>query len=182
MASIKQPFNPQALRGLLVVVLIVIMSGGAGLFYIGLNQIREYALEVNHAAADATASNDQVQSLQALKGQLAQSQELIAKANQMFATPGNYQSQANTDIHTYANAAGLTVTKTSFEEVPGADPIMTVSLKAPVSYSKLIHFLDGVEGNIPKMQVSAISINHVVNGNADSVAVDDIKLMIATRQ
>ncbi len=182
MASIKQPFNPQALRGLLVLILIVIMSGGAGLFYIGLNEIRSYAFEVNHAAADATASNDQVQALQALKGQLAQSQELIAKANQMFATPDNYQAQANTDVHSYANAAGLTVTGTSFEQVPGADPVMTVSLKSPVSYSKFIHFLDGIEGNIPKMQVSGISISHVTNGNADSVNVDDIKLMIATRQ
>ena len=183
MAGLKpHPFNPQALRGVLLVILIAIMSGGAGLFYIGLNQLREYAVEVNHTAADAQASDTQVQSLQKLKDQLAKSQALVAKANQLFATPESYQSQAVTDINTYASVAGLTVTKTSFDvPTPGENPVVTVSLKAPVSYAKLINFLSGIEGNLPKMQVTSINLSHVNGGGSDSVAVDDIKIAIATR-
>ncbi|MDB5162628.1 MAG: hypothetical protein JWN28_235 [Candidatus Saccharibacteria bacterium] len=178
----KQPFKPQALRAVLVVVLILIISGGAGLFYLGLIKIQTYAVEVNHTIADAEASGTQIQRLQALKGQLSQSEALISKANQMFANQENYQAQAITDIRNYANAAGLTITKTNFDvQEVGANPSMTVSLKSPVSYGKLIQFLDGIEGNIPKMQVTGIGINHVNGGNADTVIVDDIKITIATR-
>ncbi|MES2630572.1 MAG: GspMb/PilO family protein [Patescibacteria group bacterium] len=175
-------FKPQTLRGILIFLLAVVVIGGAGLFYLGLGEVRKFAVEVNHSIADAEASGGQFDSLQALKQQLSQSEALIAKANQMFATPDTYQTQAITDISTYATAAGLTVTKTSFDEqVDGASRTMTVSLRSPVSYSKLIQFLDGIESNIPKMQVSNIAVSHVAGGGADLVAVDDIKIMIATR-
>ncbi|MFZ1301677.1 MAG: hypothetical protein WAQ27_03860 [Candidatus Microsaccharimonas sp.] len=182
MATTKKPFGPQSLRAVLIVLLVIVVGGGGGLFYLGLEEVRKFAIEVNHSVADAEASGTQVQALQNLKGQLAESESLIAKANQIFATPENYQSQAITDIRNYANAAGLTVTKTSFEaQTPGVNPTMTVSLQAPVSYNKLIQFLNGIEGNIPKMQVSNIALGHQIGGGADSVTVDDIKITIATR-
>ena len=175
-------FKPQSLRALLVLLLIIVIAGGAGIFYLGLREVRTFAIEVNHTVANAEASGGDVQKLQALKGQLAQSEALIQKADQMFATTENYQNQAITDIRNYATAAGISVASTSFSSPDaGINPTMTVGLKAPVSYKNLIKFLDGIEGNIPKMQVSSISIDHVAGGNADSVAVKDIKIMIATR-
>jgi len=178
----NQTLKPQSLRAVLVFVLIIVIAGGLGLFYLGLNEIRTFAVEVNHSVADAEASNGQVQALQTLKGQLAQSEALIAKANQMFATPASYQNQAITDTRNYAAATGISIAKIDFEPVvPGINPTMTVSLKAPVSYKKLLQFLDNIEGNIPKMQVSSIGISHVNGGRSDSITVDDIKIMIATR-
>lgn len=178
----KQTFKPQSLRTILFILLMVVIVGGLGLFYLGLGEVRTYAVEVNHTIADAEASKLQVQQLQALKSQLAQSETLIAKANQTFATAESYQNQAIIDTRNYANAAGLSIAKISFDSVlAGVNPTMTVSLKAPVSYSKLIKFLDGIEGNVPKMQVSNIGLNHVSGGGTDSVVVDDIKIMIATR-
>jgi len=178
----NQTLKPQSLRAVLVFVLIIVIAGGLGLFYLGLNEIRTFAVEVNHSVADAEASNGQVQALQTLKGQLAQSEALIAKANQMFATPASYQNQAITDTRNYAAATGISIAKIDFEPVvPGINPTMTVSLKAPVSHKKLLQFLDNIEGNIPKMQVSSIGISHVNGGRSDSITVDDIKIMIATR-
>ena len=174
-----KPASPQSLRGILIILLVVTIAGGAGLFYLGLQDVRTFAVEVNHSIADAEASRTQVQSLQVLKGQLSESESLIAKANQMFATPSNYQSAALTDIATYASAAGLTVTKTSFDEATLGT--MTIGLKSPVSYKKLLQFMSSLEGNLPKMHVSEITLNHTVGGNADSVTVDDIKIMIAIR-
>jgi len=174
-----KPFSPQTLRGALLILLIAAISGSAGLFYLGLNDLRTFALEVNHSIADANASGTQVQSLQKLKGQLSESEALIAKANQMFATPTNYQSVALTDINNYASAAGLTIAKTSFDETTLGT--MTVGLKAPVSYNKLIQFMSSLEGNIPKMHVSDITVEHIKGGTSDSVMVSDIKIMIAIR-
>ena len=175
-------FKPQTLRAVLIVTLIIVISGGLGAFYLGLTIVREYATDVNHTIADAEASNTQVQRLQSLKGQLAQSELLISRANQMFATPASFQNQAITDTQNYASAAGLSLSKTTFDPyVAGTNPTMTINFKAPVTYTKLIQFLDSIEGNIPKMQVSNISISHVNGGNANSVIVDEIKITIATR-
>lgn len=178
----KKSFSPQNLRAILFVLLALIIVGGGGLFYLGLQDLRDYATQVNHTIADAEASGTQVQALQSLKGELAQSEQLINKATQMFATPANYQSQAIGDIRNYANAAGVTISRTSFEpEAAGPFRTMTVSLQSPVSYNGLIRFLDGIEGNIPKMQVSNISLSHVTGRGGDVVNVDDIKLTIAVR-
>lgn len=175
-------FKPQTLRGILFVILALIIIGGVGLFYLGLGEIRKYAIEVNHTVADAEASGGQVQALQNLKGQISQSEALINKANQMFATPSNYQTQAINDIRTYAATSGVKITKTSFDDTTdGTTRTMIVSLQSPTSYTGLIKFLDGIEGNIPKMQVSNIGLGHVPGGGADVVNVEDIKITITVR-
>ena len=178
----SKSFSPQALRGILIALLIIVVAGGAGLFYLGTEEVRKFVVEVNHATADAEASRGQVKALQTLKNQLSQSESLIAKADQMFATPENYQSQAITDIRNYATSTGLIITKTSFDEqTTDSSRTMTVSLQSPVSYAKLIQFLDGIEGNIPKMQVSNINVGHVTSGGASMVSVQDIKITVSTR-
>lgn len=181
MATSKS-FKPQTLRGILYFVLSIIIIGGAGLFYLGLQDIKEYATQVNHTIEDAEASQTQVQALQGLKGQIAQSEQLISKANQMFATPQNYQSQAIGDINAYASVSGVVVSQTSFDpDTPGPTRTMTISLQSPVSYTGLVRFLDSIEGNLPKMQVSDIRLSHAPGRGADVVNVEDIKLTIAVR-
>ncbi len=178
----KKLSPPQTLRAILITLLVVVILGGAGLFALGISEVRNFAFEVNHSAADAEASGKIVQNLQSLKSQLTQSEVLIAKANAMFATPENYQTQSITDIRAYADAAGLVITKTSFEEATAEAPAtMVVSIQSPVSYTKLIQFLDSIEGNIPKMQVASIGVGHVTGSGADSVSIDDIKITTATR-
>jgi len=175
-------FNPQALRAILIVALIAAMSGGAGLFYTEFSNVQEFAAEVNQTVATADASSVNVQKLQSLKNELAQNQTFTSKVDQLFATPATYQNQATMDINNYAATAGIRINAPTFEQAsPDVYPTMNVSFRNPVSYSKLIHFLDSIEGNIPKMQVTNIDISHVKNGSADSVTVNTLKIMIATR-
>jgi hypothetical protein len=177
-----QSFKPQTLRAVLIILLVLVLSCGAGVFYLGLQKVDGIALEVNHSIADAEASKLRIDKLQVLKNQLSQSDALIAKANQVFASPDNYQSQAITDVQKYAQASGVSITKTEFSApVAGTNPTMTVSIASPVSYDDLIQFLNSVESNIPKMQVTNIGINHINGNNAGLVTVNDIKIMIATR-
>lgn len=178
----KKMFKPQTLRAILYVLFTIIVLGGGGLFYLGLEELKKYAVEVNHTVADAEASGNQVQALQSLKGQLSQSQSLIDKADQMFATPTNYQAQTISDIRNYAAKSGVVVSRTGFEDqTEGPTRTVTVNLRSPVSYGRLIQFLDGIEGNIPKMQVSNISLGHVGANGGDVVNVDEIKIKIAVR-
>lgn len=178
----KKSFKPQNLRSILIVLLALVVLAGAGVFYLGLNFVRDYAIEVNHRLEDAEASGKQIESLQALKAQLSESNSLIEKANALFATPANYQTQALTDIKNYADAAGIAVAGTTFSDT-SANGVhgITVTLKQPVAYSKLIHFLDAVESNLPKMQVTSIELGRVEDGNADSVKTGEIKIDISVR-
>lgn len=178
----KKQFKPQNLRALLAFLLIVLIVGGGGLFYWGVGLVREYAVKVEQRLADADASANQLRELQTLKGQLAQSDSLIEKANQLFATPGNYQQQALGDIKRYADAAGLSIANTSFgDSGESGSNLMTVTLREPVAYSKLIAFLSNIESNIPKMQINSIALSRVANGGPDSVKTGDIKINIFVR-
>ncbi|HWT40778.1 MAG TPA: GspMb/PilO family protein [Dongiaceae bacterium] len=177
----KKSFKPQNLRSLLGFLLVVIIVGSGALFYFSLEQVRQYAISVNHRIQDADASAGQIQQLQLLKSKLASSNDLVTKANQLFSTPDAYQTQALTDIRNYASATGLSVASTSFGDptTNGGVYSITITLSKPVSYSKLLAFLNDVEGNIPKMQVSSLDLSYVESGNADSVNVGDTTIKIS---
>ena len=179
----KTSFTPQKLKTLLIGLFVLLVLGLGGLFYLSLNEFKDYALKVNHRTQDAEASAQQVQQLQSLKGQIADSQQLIAKANQLFSTPENYQTQALTDIRAIAATSGVSISGTEFNDSdnPNGQKIMTVKLASPVSYKKIIAFFHGIEGNIPKMQVSSATLSHVSGGNSDSVSVEEIKIKLTVR-
>ncbi len=178
----KNGFTPQTLRALLAFLLIVMAAGSGGLFYLALQQTRSYGIEVNHRLSDAEASLQQLSSLQALKSKLSESESLVLKADQLFATQENYQGQALTDVRNYANTAGLAVANTKLEEGEDGTRQIAVSFaESSVTYSKLINFLNNIEGNVPKMQVTSLPLSRVAGGNSDSVKVGEIKIMIYVR-
>ena len=178
----KKQFKPQNLRAIIATLLVILLLGGGAAFYWGLGVVREYAVEVSHRLADADASGKQIQELQTLKGQLAQSNTLIEKANQLFATPGSYQSRVLADLKSYADASGLSIANTSFSDSAATGVYsITISLKQPVSYSGLIAFLNNVESNLPKLQVSSIALGQAGAGGADQVKTGDIKIDISVR-
>lgn len=176
----KKQFKPQDLRTLLTLVLILVAGGGAAVFYLGNTIVGDYAVTVNHRLADAEASGEQIEELQMLKTQLAQSNSLVSKANLIFATPSNYQTRAITDLERYARAAGLAITKTDVDDVKTGRYSVTIQLQQPVSFSRLIGFLNNIEGNVPKMQVSSIELGPGENGS-NSIRTGDIKIDISVR-
>ncbi len=167
--------------GLSVLLVIVLLAGGA-LFYWGLGLVRDYSVQVDHRLADADASAKQIQQLQVLQSQLHTSNSLVEKANQLFASPNTYQSQVSADIRTYADAAGLAISSTNFSD-PAATGTHTITLtfKNPVSYAGLVAFLNNVEGNLPKLQVSSLSLAPADGNNAGKVQVSEIKIDISVR-
>lgn len=177
----KKQFRPQDLRTLLSILLIIVAGGGAAAFYLGNTIVGDYAVEVNHRLADAEASGKQIEELQMLKNQLAQDNPLVIKADNFFATPTNYQSNAITDLERYADKAGLTITKTTRDDNARTGRYsITIQLQQPVSFSRLIGFLNNIEGNVPKMQVSSIKLGPSSNGS-NSVRTGEIKIDISVR-
>lgn len=177
----KKQFKPQDLRTLLSLLLIIVLGGSAALFYLGNGVVSEYALEVNRRLADAEASGKQVDELRMLKSQLAESNSLVSQANKIFATPANYQSRVITDLKNYADAADLTITNTSFGN-PSKTGLysITIKLAQPVRYDRFIAFLNNIEGNIPKLQVSSLELGPG-DGGANTISTGDIKIDISVR-
>lgn len=178
----KKEFNAQQLRGILGFLLVVTILGGGALFYFGLDTVRTYAVSVNQRIEDANASDTQVQQLQVLQSQLAQSESLISKADRTFTTPEAYQSQALVDIQNYANQSGISVTGTDFETPEGTNKhIAVIKVANPVNYQGLITFLRLLEGNLPKMQVVSMKLDHIQGSTTDIVQAGDIKVNISVR-
>lgn len=178
----KGGFTPKSLTGVLAFLLVVLIAAIGASFYLGLQMVREYSVEVNHRLIDAEASGNQIQELQLLKGELSQSDSLITKANQLFATPSTYQSVVLADLSNYANASGVSIAGTTYGDPSSGAYTVTVTLNQPVSYSGLIQFLSNIESNLPKLQVDSITVGHIEGGDANSVKTGDIKIIIAVRE
>lgn len=179
----KKSMKASSLRSFLIVLVIILLLAVAGGFYLGFQQVRTFAIEVSHSAVDADASGKQIEELQILKRQLEERESLVTKANKLFATADNYQSQALSDVQRYAQAYDVTILSTDFEpSAEGApDNTFVITLESPVNYTKLLQFLDAIEGNLPKMQVTSVSLGHTTSGSAGDVTTEAIKIGISTR-
>ena len=180
--------NATVTRNFLAFFMAIIIIGSAVGFYFGLQIIQKYALDVSHTVSDSNASGQNIEQLSVLKQELAQREPLVTKANQLFTTETTYQSQALKDLQQYASTSGIVISNTEFNKgqaVKGADPAEAhsaiVTVQSPVSYSKLLKFLNAIEGNLPKMQITGISISRPTATSGDNIATDKLTITVATR-
>lgn len=184
--DVKQKSQATTTRNLLSFVLVIVILGSAAGFYYGLQVIKGYALEVTHTVADSNASTKNIDELERLKKQLADGQSLVSKADNLFSTPDSYQTQALKDISKYAGEAGVTISSIdsvgSSEGDSASSYSESITLQSPVSYAKLLKFLDAIEGNLPKMQITGITLARPATVSSDQVATDKITITVAVRQ
>lgn len=184
----KNTLTATKLKTLLIVgmfLLFVIVGVG---FSIGLTNIKEFAVDVSHTTTDASASNNQVTRLQELKTQLEKTQALVAKADNIAVPEANFQSQVITDLQRYATAADISIVDTSFPDAPSTPSSdsfsrkpVAISLRQPVSYAKLIRFLQLIEGSLPKMEVGTMKITRPNSPSGDNVIADNITLNVLVK-
>lgn len=187
MKNTEQRSRTTMTRNFLAFLLVLVVIGTSAGFYFGLQFVKAYAVDVSHTVADANASGGNVTRLSTLKNQLAAKENLIAKANKLFSTPDTYQTQALKDVSKYAKEAELTISNIESTNPDGAAGLAseryseTITLKSPVSYIKFLQFLDAIEGNLPKMQVTGISIDRPINPSGDQISTDTITITVATK-
>lgn len=173
------------LQHTLSVLLVIVVLGAIAGFYAGLQMIKDYSLEVTHTTADANASGKNIEELGALKQQLADGKVLVEKANKLFSTPETYQTQALKDISKYADATGVKIASidstTGATGAVGAEHSEVITLQNPVSYTSFLKFIDAIEGNLPKMQITGITIGRTANGAAGQITTGKITIAVSTR-
>lgn len=178
----KKQLQATSVKRLLTTTIVALILVAGGGFYLAVQQIKSFAVTTNHTAADAEASERNIEKLQELKQSLAQSESLVEKSNKLFATEATYQSQALKDVQRYATTIGLTISSTNFDSNPASTGrSFSIALQSPVNYEKLIRFLDAIEGNLPKMQIQSMKISRSDAGTASDVDVSDITIGISTR-
>lgn len=184
-------------RNVLSFILVLVIIGAAVGFYFGLQFIKTYAVEVSHVVTDSKAAGESEKSLSTLKTELSNGEELVGTANKLFSTSSTYKEQIQSDITRYASEAGITVISIdpSSDAAPagpnkapsaprGSTPTDTsevITIKSPVSYAKLIQFMQSIEDNLPKMQITAIGISRPAVASGDEVITDKITISVLTR-
>ena len=174
------------LRTILILSLFVVTILAAVIFYFADKSIQSFAVDVSHAAVDAKASQDNIQTLQKIQDQLINDKEVVDRANSIVADSKSYlyQDQIINDINGYASKAGVKITSITFSTTQqsaaaGAAPTASalpapsgtkstaasIALQNPVNYNSLLRFVKSVEQNLTKMQISKISLSKGTSGN-----------------
>lgn len=186
----KTGMTARTLRNILSMLVFVLIALSVVGFYFAQNWLLDFAVSISHTVADSNASGGNLQSLSQLEKELADRQDVIVKASTLIAPVGTYQSQAIQDLNKYAADAGISISNYGFTQ-PGAatattkgasgGSLITATLASPVSYTRLLKFMDSVESNLPKMQISSVNLGRVSGGDSDSVRIDQLTIEVYTQ-
>lgn len=171
-----------------VFLLVIILAGG---FYLAQNWLEKFAIETGYTGTDSTVESDN-QTLKQLQTDLDSNKMSVDKSNGMVASSQTYQSQIVEDIKKYASTSGVIISSTNIEEsavsaatsigvVDGLTPrYISITLGNPVQFTNLMQFIRAIESNLPKMQISNISISPVANSKT-GVTVKPITIGVYTK-
>lgn len=112
----KTILTASRLRVILSVCLILVAGLTVALFYFGRQQLETTALTVSHSVADASASENNLASLEKIQEELAANKDVIDRIGKLTADSQgyNYQNQIITDLKEHASKADLTISTISF--------------------------------------------------------------------
>jgi hypothetical protein len=181
-----KPLTPTGLRLILSISLFVITGIGGVAFSFVNETLEKVAIDVNHKAVDASASQNNFQTLQSIQHQLEEKKDVVERARSIVADSQSYQYQDQiiTDLSDYAKRSNIEITNMDFSAATqaGAAPKTTpsaltaptptgvkstsvsVTLKNPVNYNNLLQFIYAIEQNLTKMQVSKVGLSKDATG------------------
>lgn len=175
-----------SLRAILVVTLLIAIGATGYGFYQAQIWLKNYATTVGQTIGSSKSGTMSSDGLSDLEQALESQQPSIDKAAAVTVLGANYQSQAISDLTVYANKTGINVTNYSVSDtiststgITGITPkYLSVTLQNPIKMDSLLQFLSLVETNLPKMQLTGISLSQ--SSESDSVNVDPLIIELYT--
>lgn len=168
------------------------------------DQLKDAAVATSHVVADASASQDNVQTLQKLEEKLRKDKAVVERANSIVADSQSYQYQNQIigDLNTFASKAGIGITNIDFGEAStssGSSPsaqaqpatpappgltatTVSVTLNNPVPYDNMLRFIHAIEQNLTKMQISKVALAKGSEGNTVTSEVLTIQVYLKKGQ
>lgn len=176
--------NPKSKARNLRIVLSTFVFIAIGLsalgFYFAQDWLGTYAKSVGQTMAKSTINVTGAQGLAELLQALNDKQLIVTKLDSFLSPAQNYQSQIINDLSKYAANSGVTITdynvsspntaSTATSTISGVGiSYVTITLSNPMQITSFIKFLKLIETNLPKMQLSGISISGETSSTAVTV-------------
>lgn len=187
-----KPLTATSLRIVLIISMFIITALGVVGFLFVTDGLRETATNVSQTIAEANASQNNVQVLQQIQTKLAEDKDAVERARSIVAESQSYQYQDQIikDLTDYANRSNIGITNIDFGETKSSSTqssttgqntqqqpptpsgvnskTVTITLQNPVDYISLLRFINAIEQNLTKMQISAVGVSKDSTGKVTS--------------
>lgn len=194
----KKTLNASIARIIMALLLLVILAAMVGSVIVAYSFLSKTSDDVGKLQTEAIAIESKIQNLLALKSQLDKNSEIAKKAKNIVSESKmyQYQNQIVQDLSTYADRAGIPIRSFTFQtestaaksttptskKPTGATPagvkstFVSIQLGENIDYVRFLHFLDLIEKNVTRMQLSGISISRGANNHELLVQALEVKV------
>jgi len=188
----KNGMKATTLRTTMVIIIIITIGIATFGFYYFQGKLNTYAISVGQTVSESTAgSSSNAQTIKKIQADIAATQAIADKSASITASSLDYQNQTIADLNKYASNTGISIIDYNFSQsattaktssLAGGigTSFITITLGNPISYTNLIKFLESIETNLPKMQLTGINISHDQN-NSDTITVQPLTIEVYTK-
>jgi uncharacterized membrane protein len=170
----KKQNSAVTLKNTLLSVLALLVLGTGASFYVASQWLEQSVAEKNSSSSELSAVD--------IEGSVNTLRPYGQKAEQVYYSSSDFQTQITTDINVYANQYALKVSTVSVESKPSdsSTKLVDVRFTSPVNMSNFIRFLGAIETNLPTIVVSKAEFS-TNNFNAQTVDVKSLILEVYTK-
>ena len=163
------------LRYVLFGLIALLLAGlGTGAWWVQ-TLLAERVHQTDHTTIDADVVTTELQQLKSLEKQLVDQADVVSRAKEIAASSAlyRYQDQVISDISSYAGRYGIKINTFDFSIAQSTKPTtsgakktpFTVTLKGPIAFITFIRFLQDLELNLTKIQVTSLTLSPDKNPN-----------------
>lgn len=185
----EKQLKATSLRTFLIISIFLLLTISVVGFYFTQNYLRELAVKNLPQDTNTTATNTTTSDTEAIQAEVAKYQDIGNKSSSFFASSQTHQNQITNDIKSYASVSGININNLSFDQSTSSNSDsrstsssgglnsknVIITIENPVQFTKLMKFIKGIESNLPKMQVSNISITPS-SSSKEAVSVEPITI------
>lgn len=185
----ERQLKATSLRTFLIISIFLLLTISVVGFYFTQNYLREFAVKNLPQDTNTTATSTTTNDTKAIQAEVTKYQDIGNKSSSFFASSQTYQNQITNDIKSYASVSGINIDNLSFDQSTSSNSNsrstsssgglnsknVIITIENPVQFTKLMKFVKGIESNLPKMQVSNISITPSLSSK-EAVSVEPITI------
>lgn len=184
MATKKREMKATTLRIYLTISLALIPIIILGGFLYISKMLSTYASEVSSATAIAETSKNNVETLTKIQQELITNKDIVQRADKIVAESKSYQyqNQIINDLSKYARDSNVSITNYDFSSTPTKQgtpsdqtktnqstsgiqsTFVSITLDNPMEYTDILKFINRIEQNPTRMQISKINLSKSEGG------------------
>jgi len=178
-----------SLRTFLIVSIFLLLVASVVGFYFIQNYLKELAVKNLSQDTSVVTTSKTTNDIKTIQTEVTKYQDVGNKSISFFASSQTYQNQITNDIKSYASVSGVNISNLNFDQSASTGSAtkaasssgglnsknVVVTIESPVQFTKLMKFIKGIESNLPKMQISNISITPG-SSTKETVTVDPITI------